>query len=104
MRRLLPTVTLAEDAEFSRRFPGERWARVRIALADGRSLASEPARARGNPENPLADDELRAKYRDLATPALGEARAERIERAVGALGTQSGALASLLDDLLKPAG
>ena len=39
--------------EFSDRFPAERWARVRITLGDGRALVSHPARARGNPENPL---------------------------------------------------
>jgi 2-methylcitrate dehydratase PrpD len=101
VQRLVSRVTLTEDDEFSRRFPAERWARVRIALADGRNLASEPARARGNPENPMADDELRAKYRDLATPILGEARAARIEQAVDALAKGGHALPSLLADLLS---
>lgn len=103
VQRLLPSVTLAEDAGFSRRFPAERWARVRIALADGRRFVSEPTRDRGNPENPLPDDELRAKYRDLAIPVLGETRAARIERAVNALGADHAALPALLGELLQPA-
>ena len=70
-RALLAAIELAEDAEFSARFPAERWARLRITLADGRTLVSEPARARGNPENPLSDAELLDKYRALATPVLG---------------------------------
>jgi len=101
---LAAKVTLAEDEAFSRRFPAERWARVRITLVDGRSFASEPARARGNPENPLSDDELRAKYRELASPVLGAGRAARIERAVDALATEGDALPSLLADLLSPPG
>ncbi|HET6801380.1 MAG TPA: hypothetical protein VFI50_01950, partial [Casimicrobiaceae bacterium] len=88
-------------AEFSRRFPDERWARVTIALADGRTLVSEPARARGNPENPLPDAELREKYSALAEPALGTDRAARIADAVAAL-ARGGALAPLLADLLGP--
>ena len=48
-------------------------------------LASEAAIARGNPENPLTDNELRGKYRSLAEPVLGVARAARIERVVDAL-------------------
>ena len=92
-----------ESAEFSRRFPAERWARVRIELADGRMLVSEPAQARGGPENPLGDDELRAKYRELAAPVIGVARAERIEHAVGALTVEQSALPTLLEDLLQPA-
>jgi len=102
VHRLLPSVALAEDAEFSRRFPAERWARVRVALADGRSFVSEPARDRGNPENPLSDDELRAKYRELAIPVLGAERTGRIERAVRTLAADANALPALLAILLSP--
>ena len=101
VQRLLPSVTLAEDDEFSRRFPAERWARVRVTLADGRTLVSEPARARGNPENPLSEDELRAKYRELATPVLGAERAARIERFIGALDADDKTLPALLAILLS---
>ncbi len=104
VERLQRAMTLIEDHEFSRRFPAERWARVRVTLADGRSLASEPARARGNPENPLADDELRLKYRSYAEPVLGKARAARIEHAVHRLADAQAALPELLDDLLHPIG
>jgi 2-methylcitrate dehydratase PrpD len=99
--RLQRTMTLAEDAEFSRRFPAERWARVRITLGDGRTLVSEPARARGNPENPLADGELTCKYSAYAEPVLGTARAVRIEHAVRSLPTDPAALPALLDDILR---
>jgi 2-methylcitrate dehydratase PrpD len=104
VHRLLPSVALAEDLELSRRFPAERWARVRIVLSDGRALASEPACARGNPENPLCDDELRAKYRELAVPVLGADRAARIERAVDALALDRDALPALIGELLQSAG
>jgi len=95
--------TLYDDADFSARFPAERWARVRIVLTDGRAFVSEPARARGNPENPLADDDLRRKYFAYAEPVLGGARAARIEQAVDALLTDTAALRALQDDLLEPA-
>jgi len=100
--RLQRAMTLVEDADFSHRFPAERWARVRVTLADGRALVSEAARARGNPENPLADDELRRKYLAYAEPVLGPARATRIEQAVRGLATGHAALPALLDDLLEP--
>jgi 2-methylcitrate dehydratase PrpD len=102
VQRLLAAITLVEDAEFSRHFPAQRWARVRVTLADGRSFASERARARGNPENPLSEDELHAKYRELATPVLGAERAGRIEQAVGALAAGDDALPALLALLLSP--
>ncbi len=100
VRRLLACMTLREDAEFSACFPAERWARATLRLNDGRLLRSEPSRARGNPENPLADGTLRAKYFDLATPVLGEARAMRIVRLVEAL-PHAGSVTPLLDELLR---
>ncbi|MDQ3445346.1 MAG: MmgE/PrpD family protein [Pseudomonadota bacterium] len=101
IKRLLEMMTLTNDAEFSRRFPAERWARVRITLRDGRALVSEPARARGNPENPLADDELRAKYRELAEPVLGAQRAAHIEALVNSLAIDNAALSALAEELLS---
>jgi len=101
IRSLLAAMKVIEDAEFSRRFPAERWARVRITLKDGRILASEPAIARGNPENPLTDNELRGKYRSLAEPVLGVGRAARIERLVDALHNDPAALRPLIDDLMQ---
>jgi len=77
---------------------------VRIALKDGRELMSEPAIARGNPENPLSDAEIRDKFHALAQPVLGAAIARRVERTVDALGHGGGALPALLEDLLvRPA-
>jgi 2-methylcitrate dehydratase PrpD len=101
--RLVDATEAVEDAGFSRRFPAERWARVRIALADGRRLASKPAQARGSAENPLTDGELRQKYRSLAEPVLGPARTARIEGSVDTLAGDRGALRNLLEEILQPA-
>ena len=95
-------MTLTEDRAFSRLFPTERWARVRVTLADGRRLASEPTVARGSAENPLSDAELLTKYRSYAEPVLGKARAARIEHAVHRLASEHMKLTELLEDLLEP--
>ncbi len=101
--RLLATFALSEDGEFSRRFPAERWARVRVGLADGRVLVSEPAQARGGPEAPLSDEEIGTKYRDLADPVLGPPRSARIAALVQSLPNDAAALSTLVDELLSPA-
>lgn len=100
---LLTAVKLREDGEFSRRFPSERWARVTVALRDGRTMVSEPARARGNPDNALDDAELRAKYRALAAPVLGRERALAIERCVDDIDREAPAIGRLLENLLTAA-
>jgi 2-methylcitrate dehydratase PrpD len=100
VRRLFTLMSVVEDAEFSRRFPQERWARVRITLNDGRELVSEPAVARGNPENPLGDTEILEKFRSLAAPVVGDACAAAIERLVFGLLEPTAALQALLDKVL----
>ncbi|MCU9850333.1 MmgE/PrpD family protein [Defluviimonas sp. WL0024] len=71
------------------RFPAGRWADVEITLADGRVLASGDTHARGGPERPFGRDEVVAKYKSFAVPALGEARAQGLCDAVLAL-TEAG--------------
>jgi 2-methylcitrate dehydratase PrpD len=69
--RLLSRIRLAERADFTRRFPAERAAAVKITLEDGTVLASAPTVARGDAEAPLEDGELRAKFRSLASALPG---------------------------------
>ncbi|SDK62167.1 MmgE/PrpD family protein [Billgrantia gudaonensis] len=84
LRALASRVEIRESATFNARFPAERWASARLHLADGRVLESAPCEARGNPHNPLSDDELRAKYQALADPVLGE-RADSLREAITTL-------------------
>lgn len=98
--KLIDRITVTEKAEFSRRFPAQRLARVKVKLANGEVLVSEPTTARGDPHEPLTDDELRRKYRSLATPVLGDGRALRIERAVTTLTTDPSSLSILIGELL----
>jgi 2-methylcitrate dehydratase PrpD len=95
-------VVLQEDAEYNARFPAERWAHVSFTLKDGRQLTSAPAIARGNPENPLSDAELREKYDLLTEPVLGVERAARIRELVARLGDDADdTLTDLLPLLLE---
>lgn len=64
--RLMQRIRLIERREFTRRFPDERVAIVKIRLEGDRVLDSGPTVARGEPDAPLGDDELRAKFESLA--------------------------------------
>jgi 2-methylcitrate dehydratase PrpD len=64
-----------------------------IVTRDGRRLTHYVAEARGNPGNPLSDEEIRAKFLDLAEPVLGARRAQRLMRAVLSLEAAEGAAA-----------
>lgn len=99
---LSQAIALTESEAYNARFPAERWAHVVFHLADGTTIRSEPATARGDPENPLAEGELAAKYRALAIPVVGPGRSARIEAAVAGLDSDEKAAADLLTGLLSP--
>lgn len=83
--RLSRAVRLVDDARYSARFPGERWADVEIVLRDGRTLRSEPAIARGSAENPLPDSEVSQKFHALMTASGLGGRASEVEGLVMSL-------------------
>lgn len=101
VRRLADTMAVTEAADYNAAFPARRLAHVALTLRDGRRLVSPPTEARGDPECPVPETELRAKFHALAEPVLGAERAGRIERAVDALGAGGGA-ADLLAALCPP--
>ncbi len=86
--RLLPCITVVEDPALSARFPADRVSEVRVTLRTGARHASGVVYARGGPEAPMGDGEVKAKVLSMATPTLGAARA--------------GALWQMRDHLLDP--
>lgn len=101
IRRIAELVTIDEDAAHNAAFPGNRFARVRIELTDGRILQSEDHEPRGDPEDHLDDGEIRDKFATLAVPVVGEERASAIESAVDATATHD-ELSGLLETILRP--
>lgn len=73
IRDMLRRVRLIEEPEFSRRFPAERLARLRLILKSRRIVESEAMTARGDRACPLSDADLLLKFK-FATAALGEER------------------------------
>lgn len=73
-RDLMRRVTLAIDPELDAAFPHQRAARVVMQTRDGRRHEHLQPTRKGDPDLPLTDAELEAKFRELAVPVLGEAR------------------------------
>ncbi len=99
--RLSKGMRLIDDETYTARFPAERWARVELTMKDGRVIESPPCKPRGNPDEPLSDAEVAAKFAMLAGPALGTEGAARISDAVFGFGAD-GNLDALIEDLLSP--
>jgi 2-methylcitrate dehydratase PrpD len=78
IRRLCANTELIESAHLTEISVKKRWADVTLFLKDGRELECPPKSARGDPDDPLSDEELDRKYRLFAEPVLGSKRAEEI--------------------------
>lgn len=88
VRALMARIGVHLDPEVDALFPGQRAARLEIELGDGRTLQRFQPHRVGDPDLPLSDAQLEAKYRELATPVLGPAEAERLLAAVWMLDRQ----------------
>jgi 2-methylcitrate dehydratase PrpD len=76
--RLMNLITCAVDPALDAQYP-ENWpARVEITLKDGRTLTAETTHAKGDPRNPLTEDEVIAKHRSLVTGVVDPQTDDRI--------------------------
>ena len=77
-RALMERIDVAIDPELDAAFPKQRAARVAIDARDGRREEHlQPTRI-GDPDAPLSDAQLDAKYLELAVPVIGEGKARAL--------------------------
>ncbi|HEY0676390.1 MAG TPA: hypothetical protein VGD25_09265, partial [Immundisolibacter sp.] len=81
LRALLARVEVAVDDAREALYPACWSAAVSLTLADGRTFEAAQERPKGDPENPLTEAELEAKFRGLA--AAGGASAAQTDRLLG---------------------
>ncbi len=75
---VLKRITVSETARHSDRFPAGRWSDVSMTLADGRNIHSGDVHARGGPEAPMDQKELRDKFDAMVIPSFGAGRSRAI--------------------------
>jgi 2-methylcitrate dehydratase PrpD len=87
IRRVAARVRVREDPALTALTPARRPARVTLTFAGGARLERTVTGSKGDPDQPLTETELVAKFHALADPTLGAARAaalrERLERVAG---------------------
>jgi 2-methylcitrate dehydratase len=78
LRPLIKKLTVVEEQEFTRRYPAESCTRIEVTTTDGRRVAAETSCPKGHYRNPLTDGEVEAKFRGLASGALGAEGCDRV--------------------------
>lgn len=71
-------ITIREAPRHTARYPAGRWSDVTVTLRDGRVIASGDVDARGGPEDPLPEAEIRAKLTAMARQTLSSARIDAL--------------------------
>ncbi len=77
-RQLMKKIRVTSDPDCTRSYPQKWPARVTITLKDGRRLKGATDYPKGDPENPLSEEELIMKFKNLTAGALPSARASAI--------------------------
>ena len=67
-----------EEPEFTRRYPAESCTRIEVTTTGGRRMVAETSHPKGHHRNPLTDGEVEAKFRGLASGALGPKGCDRL--------------------------
>jgi len=80
---LMPRIKVEADPDLTKAYPGRWPARVEIVYADGSRIEGASDYPKGDPENPLTEEELIQKFRELTAAILDDRQAGRlIERAM----------------------
>lgn len=75
---MVSKVEVREDPELTALFPHQWACRVQIVMSDGTIREERVDVPKGEPENPLTAVELEDKFRQLAVPVIGAARADKV--------------------------
>jgi 2-methylcitrate dehydratase PrpD len=84
-RALMRKVQVVEDPALTAGFPSMRAARVAVVTDDGARHEHFAPYRKGDPEEPLTDAELDAKFDELVGPVLGADRTRQLRETVWAL-------------------
>ena len=71
VRSMLPSISVTTDPEIDAAFPAQRAARVTLTTKNGDSVSLFQPTRKGDPDMPLSDSELDAKFTELTAPVLG---------------------------------
>lgn len=79
MRDLMKKVTVSERQDIAKAYPAKRMANIIVTTDDGKEVSHFQESRKGDPEDPMSDDELIEKYDELTTGILPRPELEKIK-------------------------
>ena len=89
-------IRIAENSEFTRRFPQELVSEITVVTRSGQRLTERAEYPKGHARNPMTDVEVGTKFRDLCADVLGGAQADAALEALWRL-EDAGRIGSVVD-------
>ena len=90
LRALMRKVYLREDPAHTADFPGKRAAHVAVTTTHGERIEHFAPYRKGDPEAPLSDADIDAKFLELVGPVIGEAQSRELLARLWKLDTAGG--------------
>lgn len=87
-RALMDKIEMRIDPQYEASFPRQRAAWVQVVTADGRTLTLHQTTRRGDPDDPLSDADLDAKFTELASSVMSQDAARAMLAELHALETR----------------
>ncbi|PAU74766.1 MmgE/PrpD family protein [Halomonas salipaludis] len=79
VRDLMKRVTVSERSDIAKEYPAKRMANIIVTTNDGKKHIHFQETRKGDPEDPMSDDELIEKYDELTTGILPRPELEQIK-------------------------
>ena len=79
IKRISENMRVIGDEALDRTYPDQYESIVTVETTDGRRLSKYNGWAKGTPQNPMTDDEIKDKFYRLSTARIPQSQAERIE-------------------------
>ncbi len=85
IRDVMSRITLAEEPDFTTRYPREYNCRITLTCSGGSIHTAHTAWPKGHRSNPMSDTEVETKFRNFAGAALSSAQCDRALEAIWTL-------------------
>jgi len=82
IHELAKKVRVVLDKDVDKQFPRKYAATVSIRMKNGKTHTRDVAHPKGDPENPLTDNELIAKFRQMSTQVIGAEKTDRVVKRI----------------------
>ena len=78
VKDMLQKVTCVHDPTMDAGFPSNRPTRITVTLQDGTEISKEVPFPKGDPRNPMTDEDIARKFRELSSRVLSQSQQQRV--------------------------